>query len=39
MAPDPKEAANPATVGAWHVVAHWSTLFVRPAVLASFCMR
>ena len=31
--------ASPATVGAWQVVAHWSMLFVRPAIRASFCMR
>ena len=39
MAPEPKAAARPATVGAWQVVAHWSTLFVPPAARASFCVR
>ncbi len=39
MAPEPNAEASPATVGAWQVVAHWSTLFVLPAVRAIFCIR
>ena len=39
IAPEPKAAARPATVGAWHVVAHWSMLLVLPAARAIFCMR
>ena len=39
IAPEPNELASPATEGAWQVVAHWSTLFVAPAVRAIFCRR
>ncbi len=39
IAPEPKDEASPATVGAWQVVAHWSMLLVLPAVRASFCIR
>jgi hypothetical protein len=38
IAPEPKEAASPATVGACQVRAQWSMLFVPMTPRKSFCM-
>ena len=39
IAPLPNDSASPATVGAWQVRAHWSTLFVPMTCRDSFCIR
>ena len=39
IAPEPKVAARPATVDAWHKRAQWSTLFVLKTALASFIIK
>jgi len=38
MAPEPKEVARPATVGACQVLAQWSILFVLNTDRKSFCI-
>ena len=38
IAPEPNAVARPATVGACHVRAQWSMLFVLNTARKSFCM-